>query len=82
LTYDDGYAIVSLRDPDSGRSVELAADDAHRWLQVFSGDTLGTRARESLAVEPMTCPPNAFNSGVDLIVLEPGEHHSAAFSIR
>ena len=29
----------------------------------------------------MTCPPNAFRSGVDLIVLEPGESHTAGFTI-
>jgi aldose 1-epimerase len=23
----------------------------------------------------MTCPPDAFNSGVDLITLQPGEQH-------
>ncbi|MEQ7739853.1 aldose epimerase, partial [Escherichia coli] len=34
-----------------------------------------------LAVEPMTCPPNAFNSGVDLIRLEPGGTCAATWSI-
>jgi aldose 1-epimerase len=29
----------------------------------------------------MTCPPDAFNSGVDVIRLEPGEVHQAAWSI-
>jgi aldose 1-epimerase len=50
-------------------------------LQVFSGETLPVGARESLAVEPMTCPPNAFRSGVDLVVLEPGQAHSAGFLV-
>jgi aldose 1-epimerase len=41
---------------------------------VFSGDTLAPeRRRQGLAIEPMTCPPNAFRSGRDLIVLRPGE---------
>jgi len=30
----------------------------------------------------MTCPPDAFNSGTDLIHLEPGGSHSAAWTIR
>ena len=35
-----------------------------RWLQVFTGDALGPeQARRALAIEPMTCPPNAFASG-------------------
>ena len=40
---------------------------------VYSGDTLDPGARrQSLAVEPMTCPPDALRSGTDLIVLRPG----------
>lgn len=30
----------------------------------------------------MTCPPDAFNSGKDLIVLPAGASHSARWSIR
>lgn len=78
----DGVATtVSLRDPDSGRTATLTADAAYSWLQVFSGDTLPVEARESLAVEPMTCPPNAFRSQIALVVLEPGQAHTAGFVI-
>ncbi len=42
------------------------------WLHVFTGDTIKGREREALAIEPVTCPPGAFNSGTDLVVLEPG----------
>jgi aldose 1-epimerase len=43
-------------------------------LQVFTGDTLAPeRRRQGLAIEPMTCPPNAFRTGTDLIVLQPDE---------
>jgi aldose 1-epimerase len=46
----------------------------YRYAQIFTGDTLApNRRRRGLAVEPMTCPANAFRSGVDLIVLRPGE---------
>lgn len=34
-----------------------------------------------MAVEPMTCPPDAFNSGVDLVELTPGEQHTLTFRI-
>lgn len=81
LQAQDGSATVVLRDPDSGRTASLAADAAYPWLQIFSGDALPSGARESLAVEPMTCPANAFRSGLDLLVLEPGETHSAGFTI-
>ncbi|ENF6041228.1 aldose-1-epimerase [Citrobacter amalonaticus] len=48
------------------------------WLQVYTGEKL---ARRGLAVEPMTCPPDAFNSGTGLIYLAPGETHQMHFLI-
>ncbi|HET9422904.1 MAG TPA: aldose 1-epimerase family protein [Nocardioides sp.] len=81
LDRNQGWATVTLRDPDSGRGVRLQADPAFRWLHVFTADDQGDRARESLAVEPMTCPPDAFNSGTDLVVLEPGDAHRASYRL-
>lgn len=80
-TTAEATTTVELHDPDTGRSVRLWADETHRWLQAFTGDGLGERAREALAVEPMTCPPDAFNSGVGLVVLQPGESHLGRFGI-
>jgi len=58
----------------AGARVSLWAGEGYRWLQVFTGDPLGPdRRRKALAVEPMTCPPNAFVTGDDLLVLQPGE---------
>lgn len=79
LDREDGWATVTLRDPASDRAVHVRADAAFGWLHVFTGDSHGERAREALAVEPMTCPPNAFNSGTDLLVLEPGDAHRATY---
>jgi aldose 1-epimerase len=59
----------------------LWADEGYPYLMVFSGDGLPEGARRSLAVEPMTCAPNAFASGDGLVVLEPGEEHAAAWGI-
>jgi aldose 1-epimerase len=59
----------------------LWADENYPYLMVFSGDGLPEGARRSLAVEPMTCAPNAFASGDGLVVLEPGEEHAAAWGI-
>ncbi|WP_164996692.1 aldose-1-epimerase [Actinomyces minihominis] len=73
----EGTWQVVLRDPVSGRGVELSSD--HPWLQIYSGEILD---RRGVAVEPMTCPPNAFNSGTDVIVLQPGETHSFHAAIR
>ncbi len=77
----DPPTTVTLRDPGTNRVASLTADPAYRWLQIFSGDNLPTRAREALAVEPMTCPPNAFRTGTDLVVLEPDQSHVAGFTI-
>lgn len=65
---------AELSDPTSQRRVRLWAAEPYRYLQVFTGDTLEPdRRRHGLALEPMTCPPNAFRTGDDLIVLAPGE---------
>ncbi|MGB6457255.1 MAG: aldose 1-epimerase family protein [Streptosporangiaceae bacterium] len=67
----DGRARVVLAGPDA--DVELWAGPGYGWLQVFTGDTLGPDARRrAVAIEPMTCPPNAFVSGTDLLAIEPG----------
>jgi aldose 1-epimerase len=77
----DGLARARLTAPD-GSCVELWADRHHHVLQMFTGDTLAPgRRRSGLAMEPMTCPPNAFVSGERLIRLEPGESHSASWGV-
>jgi aldose 1-epimerase len=79
---DDGIARAELRDPEGRVSVVLWADASHPYLMVFSGDTLpdGER-RRSLAVEPMTCPPNAFRTGEAVIRLDPGESFTSRWGI-
>lgn len=64
------------------RTVVVWQDEAYPWLQVFTGDTLPDPARRgALGVEPMSCPPNAFVSGEDLVVLEPGGEWSGSWGI-
>lgn len=59
-----------LDGPDG--AVELWADPDFGWVQVFTPDDHPGRGR-AVAVEPMTCPPDALNSGVGLLTVEPGE---------
>ena len=40
------------------------------------------RRRKAVAIEPMTCPPNAFVSGVDLLMLEPGDSVTHTWGIE
>jgi aldose 1-epimerase len=78
LDRTDGATVVELRDPETGRAVRMSVDRAFGWVHVFTGDSHGDRARESLAVEPMSSPPDAFNSRTDLVVLPPGGSHRAS----
>jgi aldose 1-epimerase len=78
---EDGTATVRLLDDAAGTGVALWVDAHHRWLQVYTGDDTPA-PRVSVAVEPMTAPPDAFNSGEDLVVLEPGASFAASWGIR
>jgi aldose 1-epimerase len=77
----NGLARVELRDPDHGRQVSLWVDESYPYLMLFTGDHLPDVRRRSLAVEPMTCPPNAFRTGNALIRLEPGSSFTSVWGI-
>jgi aldose 1-epimerase len=78
----DGLARVVLWEPESETSLTLWTDEGYPYLMVFTGDPLPDVDRRSLAVEPMTCPPNAFASGEGVIVLEPGHSLTTAWGIE
>ena len=64
----------------ASHTVEVWADRSLPWVQVYTSPDRG-----ALAVEPMTCGPDAFNEGPThdaLIVLAPGESHVAAWGLR
>jgi aldose 1-epimerase len=69
----DGTFTARLTD-GAGRGVVMRWGPECRWLQVHTADRPDPEtSRIGLAVEPMTCPPDAFNSGRDLVILPPGE---------
>ena len=85
---DDGFTALAaepaeryaeLRTPD-GTGARLWFDDAFSYLQVLTLDAL-TPQQPAIAVEPMTCAPDAFNSRAGLIVLEPGGQWSGTWGI-
>ena len=78
----DGRARILLDNPDGGSGLTLWVDEAYPYVMVFTGDPLPDVARRGLAVEPMTCPPNAFRTGESLIRLEPGESVASRWGIE
>jgi galactose mutarotase-like enzyme len=78
----DGRVRVDLDHPDGGRGATLWADERFGYLMVFTGDTLDAgERRTAVAVEPMTCPPDAFRSGTAVTVLHPGGRWTGTWGI-
>ncbi|MDQ2846141.1 MAG: aldose 1-epimerase family protein [Actinomycetota bacterium] len=78
----DGRCWVSLLAPD-GRTSELWVDRTYPIIELYTADTLGVeRRRRGLGTEPMTCPPNAFQSGHGVIRLDPGQSTTATWGAR
>ncbi|AKK11479.1 aldose epimerase family protein [Corynebacterium uterequi] len=63
---------AELRPTNGGTGVRLRADGSFTWAQIYT-DPDSPGIGRVVAVEPMTCPPDALRSGTDLIILEPGE---------
>lgn len=81
----DGKARHVLRAPDGAATV-LWTDREFDWVQVFTADPAHDQAYpdrgRALAIEPMTCPPDAFNSEIDLMVLKPGESWTGTWGME
>jgi aldose 1-epimerase len=91
LSLDDAFGDVkpvdqvtaTLTAPD-GRSVSLWQDENFPYVQIFTTRLFprGTGRVTAIAMEPMTAPANAFNSGQSLRWLNPGETWQASWGIR
>jgi aldose 1-epimerase len=91
LALDDAFGDVTpvdqvtatLTAPD-GRSVSLWQDENFPYVQVFTTQIFprGSAKTTAIAIEPMTAPANAFNSGQSLRWLNPGETWVASWGIR
>lgn len=78
-----GVARIDVVAPD-GRGVRMAFGPECGWAQVHTADhTVPEWHRVGLAVEPMTCAPDAYNSGAErgLVALAPGGSHAASWTI-
>jgi aldose 1-epimerase len=82
LRMDDAFAAqgpsaVEVRTSSGG--AHLWYDAAFGFVQVYTNEDL--EGGPAIAVEPMTCPANAFNSGIGLLVLEPGSAWTGTWGI-
>jgi aldose 1-epimerase len=82
LASEDGQVLHTLTAPD-GRTVSIWADDEFDYVQVFTTREFpGEDGDVAIAVEPMTAPAEAFNSGRGLRWLDPGEEWQLTWGIR
>ena len=78
-----GDVRIELCAADESRRLGVWMSPEYRYVMVFTGDTLAVdRRRRGVAIEPMTCAPDAFRSGAGLVRLEPGERHVASWGIH
>ncbi len=78
----EGRAWARLTGTD-GRRAEIWVDSSFPIIEIYTGDTLAPeRRRLGLGCEPMTCPPNAFQSGEGVIRLEPGQTVTTSWGAR
>lgn len=79
----DGRWRVRVAVPGGPTHVVWAEAASFPWVQVFTGKAEADQpAPHGIAVEPMTCPADAFNSGRDLIVLEPDQSWTGTWGIE
>ncbi|WP_063795952.1 aldose 1-epimerase family protein [Peterkaempfera griseoplana] len=78
----DGRTVVRLAHPSGAHGTDLWLGEGVRAVQLFTGDTLpeGVR-RRGIAVEPMSCPPDAFRSGDGLVELAPGAEYTLRWGL-
>ncbi len=76
-----GRAWARLTAPDGSR-VGMWVDEHYPIIEIYTGDTLSPpRRRAGMGTEPMTCPPNAFQSGDRLCRLEPGQSLTTTWGV-
>lgn len=76
---EDGRARSTLTAPD-GRTVTVWQDENWGYIQAFNTDQYPGHPL-AVAIEPMTAPTDAFNSGQDLRRLAPGETFTASWGV-
>lgn len=80
LDGSEAEAVTKIHDRRIGYGLEITQECSsgqYQFLQVYIPKT-----RDSIAIEPMSCAPDAFNNGMGLIALEPGESYQAKWNVK
>lgn len=78
----DGRAVVRLAEPSGAYGTDLWLGEGADFVQVFTGDTLPEpHRRRSVAVEPMSCGPDAFRCDTARVRLGPGAQHTLQWGL-
>ena len=84
---EDGVTRHRLTAPD-GQYTEVWQGPDFGFVQLFTPRLFPRPTKEdpsakglAIAIEPMTAPPNAFNSGLGVIWLQPGERWSGSWGV-
>ena len=79
---DDGLTRVTFTSAaDDGTGVVLWVDEAYPYVMLYTGDDRPDVSRRSMAIEPMTCPPQAFRTGRGVVRLDPGESFNGSWGL-
>lgn len=86
-TLDDCFQVdgeerfsIHLADESKGLTLEIwqeSAENEYKFFQIYTPPS-----RKTIAIEPVSCTPNAFNTGEGLIILEPKQVVSMSFGIK
>lgn len=86
ITFDDCFELNGLETnhqtilTDDLNNISLTIEQdisTFKYLQVYTPPS-----RDCIAIEPMTCVPDAFNNKLGLIEMKPGEVYNCAYTIR
>ncbi len=87
--FDTGFIMldyvprVELYDPKQDVTINAwqetgsRLETGYKYVQIFIPPS-----RKSIAIEPMTCPANGFNSKQGIIILEPGEEFKGQYGVK
>lgn len=75
-TFDTCFTNLSGYQTRFGNII-LFQDSSMDFLQVYTPE-----ARDSIAIEPMSCAPNAFNNGFGLLSVKPSESFTHSFGLK